>query len=50
MAEFVKGDIVVIPSPFSDLSGSKRRPALVLTDLPGEEHYTMPDHKQTKQG
>jgi hypothetical protein len=25
MAKFVKGDIVVIPFPFSDLSGSKRR-------------------------
>jgi mRNA interferase MazF len=30
MAKFVKGDVVVIPFPFSDLSQSKRRPALVL--------------------
>ena len=30
MGKFVKGDIVVIPFPFSDLSGSKRRPALVI--------------------
>ena len=37
MAEFVKGDVVVIPFPFSDLSGSKRRPALVLSDLPGDD-------------
>ena len=35
MGEFIKGDVVVIPFPFSDLSGSKRRPALVLADLPG---------------
>ena len=37
MAGFVKGDVVVIPFPFSDLSGSKRRPALVLADLPGDD-------------
>jgi mRNA interferase MazF len=37
MAEFVKGDIVVIPFPFSDLSGSKRRPAMVLADLAGDD-------------
>jgi mRNA interferase MazF len=29
----VKGDVVVIPFPFSDLSASKRRPALVVADL-----------------
>lgn len=37
MARFVKGDVVIIPFPFSNLSGSKRRPALVLTDLPGDD-------------
>ena len=37
MAGFVKGEVVVIPFPFSDLSGSKRRPALVLADLPGDD-------------
>ena len=37
MAGFVKGDVVVIPFPFSDLSGSKKRPALVLADLPGDD-------------
>jgi len=30
MGEFVKGDVVVIPFPYSDLSRTKRRPALVL--------------------
>jgi len=30
MGKFVKGDVVVIPFPFSDLSSSKRRPALVV--------------------
>ncbi len=37
MERFVKGDVVVIPFPFSDLSGSKRRPAFVLFDLPGDD-------------
>lgn len=37
MATFVKGDIVVLPFPFSDLSDSKRRPALVLADLQDDD-------------
>ena len=35
MERFVKSDVVVIPFPFSDLSDSKRRPALVLANLKG---------------
>jgi mRNA interferase MazF len=37
MAGFVKGDVVVIPFPFSDLSAAKRRPALVLAALTGDD-------------
>ena len=37
MGKFVKGDIVVIPFPFSDLSTSKRRPAIVLADNIGDD-------------
>jgi mRNA interferase MazF len=37
LGRFIKGDIVVVPFPFSDLSQSKRRPALVLADLEGDD-------------
>lgn len=37
MAKFVKGDVVVIPFPFSDLTETKRRPALVVTSLEGDD-------------
>lgn len=33
MGQFVKGDVVVLNFPFSDLSQTKRRPALVLAAL-----------------
>ena len=37
MGRFVKGDIVIIPFPFTDLSGNKKRPAFVLADLQGDD-------------
>ena len=37
MGAFVKGDVVVAPFPFSDLSATKKRPALVLATLTGED-------------
>ena len=38
MEGLVKGDIVVIPFPFSDLSASKKRPAVVVGNLTGDDH------------
>lgn len=35
MGSFVKGDVVVAPFPFSDLSAAKKRPALVVAVLAG---------------
>lgn len=37
MERFVKGQVVVIPFPFSDLSNSKKRPALVLANQIDED-------------
>ena len=37
MGEFVKGDVVIIPFPFTDLSGRKKRPAFVVADLSGDD-------------
>ena len=33
----MKRQVVVIPFPFSDLSGTKRRPALVIADWGGAD-------------
>lgn len=37
MERFVSGDIVVINFPFSDLTGLKKRPALVLKKIVGTD-------------
>jgi len=37
MGTFVKGDVVVVPFPFSDLSNAKRRPALVIASLTADD-------------
>jgi len=37
MGGFVRGDVVTVPFPFTDLSGNKKRPAFVLADLSGED-------------
>ncbi|MEY2833883.1 MAG: hypothetical protein RLZZ574_3142 [Cyanobacteriota bacterium] len=37
MATFIKGDVIIVPFPFSDLSQAKRRPALVVANLTGDD-------------
>ena len=37
MGESVKGEVVIVPFPFSDLSRIKKRPALVVADLQGDD-------------
>jgi len=37
LGRFVKGDVVVVPFPFSDLAQAKRRPALVVAELEGDD-------------
>lgn len=37
MVRFVKGDVVTLPFPFSNLAGTKRRPALVVSDPMGDD-------------
>jgi len=38
MEGLVKGGVVVIPFPFSDLSASKKRPAVVVANLTGDDY------------
>ncbi len=50
MERFVKGDIVVTPFPFSNLTSSVRRPVLVVTNLKGDDvilcQITSKEHKE----
>lgn len=41
MAAFIKGDVVVIPFPFTDLSASKKRPAVIISDLYGSDYLML---------
>ena len=33
----MRGEVVIVPFPFSNFAGSKNRPALILIDLPGPD-------------
>ncbi|MBS3092086.1 type II toxin-antitoxin system PemK/MazF family toxin [Candidatus Pacearchaeota archaeon] len=36
MERFVKGEVVILPFPYTDLSTIKKRPALIVATLKGE--------------
>jgi len=40
VGRFVRGDVVVVPFPFSDLSANKRRPALVIAHIRPNRLFT----------
>ncbi len=48
MEEFVKGDVIVLPFPFSDLSNSKKRPALVVANLESDDVILSQITSQTR--
>jgi mRNA interferase MazF len=37
MGSFVKGDVVVLPFPFSNLRSNKKRPALIVATMEGDD-------------
>jgi mRNA interferase MazF len=37
MVEFIKGDVAIVTFPFSDLSTTNKRPALVIAALSGDD-------------
>ena len=39
MGKFIKGDVVVFP--FTDLSAAKKRPALIVADLNGDDYIML---------
>lgn len=49
MGKFVKGDVVVAPFPYSDLPTSKKRPALVVVPLDGDDVILCQITSQMKQ-
>ena len=50
MVAFVRGDVVVIPFPFSDLSSNKKRPALIVASLTGVNVIVCPISSQHRAG
>lgn len=41
LKKFIAGDVVVLPFPFTDLSFAKKRPALILANLVGDDYIML---------
>lgn len=41
MERLIKGDVIVLPFPFTDLTASKKRPALILSDIKGSDYIML---------
>lgn len=41
MMKFNPGEIIIIPFPFSDLSGRKKRPALILSVIEDKQRVNL---------
>jgi mRNA interferase MazF len=50
MGKPIVGDVVVLPFPQSNLSAGKRRPALVVADIPGVDLVLCQITTQQRQG
>ena len=40
---YTKGDVVVLPFPYTDFSGAKKRPAVVIANLKGQNIILDPN-------
>jgi mRNA interferase MazF len=49
MERFVKGDVIVLPFPYSDLTALKKRPALIIAELEGNDYIICQITSETKQ-
>lgn len=50
MGKPVVGEIVVLPFPQTDLKAGKRRPALVIAELVGDDLILVSNHKSNALG
>jgi mRNA interferase MazF len=48
MEKPLKGEVIVIPFPFTNMNAAKRRPALVLANIRGDDVITCPISSQAR--